>query len=194
MNRALLLCLLAAGSSLSGAEDRRRSTTPGTPAPAAAPAPAKGFDAFLIVVERNIFNPNRTGRTRGDPSAPAPREDEIALVGTMAYEKGQVAFFNSPEPAFAKAARVGESVGDFKVQRITAQGVDLLQGDKEVKLNVTDRLRRPPGGEWSVRAAPPPTTTPTVNLPTTGAAEPEPTGEAAEVLKRLLQKREKQLK
>src|SRR5690348_9065903 len=49
------------------------------------------FSAFRLVVDRNIFDPNRAPR-RG-PTAPVRTVDAFTLVGTMSYEKGIFAFF-----------------------------------------------------------------------------------------------------
>jgi len=202
MIRARHLCLLAAAGTVLAAtlasaqeRERRRSSTPVTPAPAAAVAPAQGFAAFQLVVERNIFNPNRVGRTREASDTKEVRTDEISLVGTMQYDKGLLAFFDSPDARYAKALHEGDTFADFKVQRIMADQVELLRGDKPLTLRLSEQLRRPEGGDWSVRPSPSNafTTVPAaaVALPTAGAAD---SGEASEVLKRLLQKREKQLK
>jgi hypothetical protein len=201
LNAALGAALVATASAASS--DKRRSSSPPAPATAAptAAAPGNSFEAFQLIVERNIFNPNRVGRTRAAPEEKPPRFDEIALVGTMNYDKGLIAFFDSPDSAFRKTVRVGEKVGDFKVQSIGADHVELLQGEKTLTLKVAQQLRRPEGGEWTVRANP--VAAPTVDsrgvaLGTTGPSVPEPSSaelpaDASEVLKRLMQKREKQL-
>lgn len=204
MIRARHLCLLAAAGSvlaatLASAQDRERrrsSSTPVVPAPAAAAAaPAQGFAAFQLVVERNIFNPNRVGRTREASDVKAVRTDEISLVGTMQYDKGLLAFFDSPDSRYAKALREGDTFADFKVQRIMADRVELLRGDKPLTLKLSEQLRRPEGEDWSVRPAPNNALAPApeVVLPSAPGADAS-SPEAAEVLKRLLQKREKQLK
>lgn len=204
MIRARHLCLLAAAGTVLAAtlasaqeRERRRSSTPVTPAPAAAPgvSPAQGFAAFQLVVERNIFNPNRVGRTREASDVKAVRTDEISLVGTMQYEKGLLAFFDSPDSRYAKALREGDTFADFKIQRIMADRVELLRADKPLTLKLSEQLRRPEGGDWSVGPAPnnafAVVPAAAVALPTADSA---PSAEASEVLKRLLQKREKQLK
>lgn len=204
MIRSRHLCLLAAAGSVlaatlaSAADDRRRPSTPVTPAPAKTVAPAQGFAVFQLVVERNIFNPNRVGRTREGSDAKAVRTDEIALVGTMQYEKGLLAFFNSPDSRYTKALHEGDTIAEFKIQRITADRVELLQADKPLTLRLSEQLSRPEGGDWSVQPSPsnPFTNVPTatIALPTAGATDSAPSAETSEVLKRLLQKREKQLK
>lgn len=170
----------------------------GSSVPAAAPVPATSagaqFEPFRIVVERNIFNPNRTGRTRATEEA-APKVEQIALVGTMESEQGRVAFFDGSEPAFQKVLRVGESVGGFAVKEITPTGVQLSGGEKAVALKVNQQLRRVEGGEWRVSGR---DLTRSEVAQTGGAssgpATPAVPANASDVLRRLMEQRQKQLK
>lgn len=192
-------------------ERRRGSSTSASSAPAAASSSSNSgansagptgsaFDAFQLVVERNIFNPTRVGRTRASEDKPA-RVDEIALVGTMNYDRGLVAFFESADASYKAARREGESIADFKVQRIMPEGVELLRGDKPVSVRVAQQLRRVEGGDWVVMATPLPTGPSGSSAPVAEMARPadnagaaDDAAEASEVLKRLLKKREKQFK
>jgi len=173
-----------------------RSTSGSSVAAAAAPATSAGaqFEPFRIVVERNIFNPNRTGRTRATEEA-APKVDQIALVGTMESEQGRVAFFDGSEPAFQKVLRVGESVGGFAVKEITPTGVALTGGEKEVALKVNQQLRRVEGGEWRVSGR----DLTRAEVAQTGGAASAPAmravpANASDVLRKLMEQRQKQLK
>lgn len=183
-----------------GAERERASRTTETrPVPASAPATSAGaaFEPFRIVVERNIFNPNRTGRSRVTEEV-APKVEQVALVGTMESEQGRVAFFDSADPAVPKVARAGETVAGFKVNEITGEGVALAGAEKSFALRVNQQLRRVEGGEWRVtgregaRAE-----------AARGAAEgsaaampaaPSVPANTSDVLRRLMEQRQKQLK
>jgi len=175
-------------SSRRGSTEYREPTTP---------ADSK-YDSFRVIVERNIFNPTRVGRTR-DREEKAPRVDTIALVGTMQYDKGVVAFFDSPDAAFRKTLREGQSVGDFKVQKIAPNEVELIRDGKPISLRVAQQLRRPEGGDWSVTAAEPPRDA-TGAAATAGGRPPEPAepppipADASDVVKRMMEQRQKQLK
>lgn len=123
---------------------------PATPArTASAVAPSVAFDAFRLVADRNIFNPNRTGRRDGAAEQP-PRVETLSLVGTMDSEKGVRAFFDGSEPGFRKALRPGESVDKFKVTRITPNAVDLERDGKPLTMRVGQHLRRPAGEDWAL--------------------------------------------
>ena len=209
-NRAVLLMVAASLAASAFAaqtaprerdRDRRRSagaaTTSAAPEAGALITPASGFEAFQLIVERNIFNPNRIGRTRTAPEEKPPRVDEISLVGTMQSDLGVMAFFDSPDPAFKKTLKAGESVADFKVQSIAADGVELIRGDKPLALKVSQQLRRAEGGDWNVISLVPAARVDGSARLESGrpgsAAPPEIPADASEALKRLMEKRQKQL-
>jgi hypothetical protein len=167
---------------------------------AATPADAK-FDQFRLITERNIFNPNRIGRVRATTEEKAPRVDTIALVGTMEYEKGVIAFFDSPDPALRKTLRAGQSVGEFKVAQIKPDSVELVRTDgKPVSLKVAQQLRRPEGGEWSISAVERPTGDSAGSASGEAGRASEPASpppiptDASDALRRLMEARQKQLK
>lgn len=189
-----------------GAERSRSKSTPATSkgAPPASVAPNQSFEAFQIVVERNIFNPSRIGRIRANADEKGVRTDEISLVGTVRSDREKIALFDSPDAQYRKAVREGESLGDFKVRQVGADGVELMREDKPLSLKVAQQLRRVEGADWTVTMnkaaqADPKAMAPgaanTINASRTGeASSAELPADASEVLKRLMKKREKQLK
>ncbi len=166
-------------------------------ATSATPVPASDFEAFRLIVERNIFNPNRTGRSRAAEEAP-PRFDTFALVGTLQSEGKVVAIFDSTDDALRKSASEGGTVADFTVKKISPNSVELVAGEKSLVLRMGQQLRRAEGGEWrlgsreaaraeiarvefeAARAA--------------AAAAPVIPVNASEVVRRLMEQRQKQLK
>ncbi|MBX3739322.1 MAG: hypothetical protein KF715_21720 [Candidatus Didemnitutus sp.] len=166
-------------------------------APARPTAPV-GFETFQLISERNIFDPGRaprSSRTIDD----APRGDTLALVGTMRYEKGLFAFFDGSLPAFRKALHEGDTVADYTVTRIDQRGVELTRNGQKTPLAIGQQLQRPPGGDWSAVAIDTPPA-PTPSSGTGSAAVPAssdsltPPPGASDVLKRLMEQRQKQLK
>jgi hypothetical protein len=113
-------------------------------------APSVPFEAFRILSDRNIFNPNRTGRRERVIEEQPPRVDVISLVGTMESDRGLRAFFDGSDSGYRKAVRVGESVDAFKVTQIAPNVVDLERDGKTVSVRVGQQLRRPEGLEWSL--------------------------------------------
>lgn len=176
---------------------------------AAAPAPARpsasaltptaGFESFRLITERNIFNPNRTVRRAPVPEEVVPRVEVISLVGTMNSDRGLVAFFDGSEAALRKTLKTGESVGPFKVTRIATEGVEVEREGQSLPIRVGQQLRKPEGGEWSVVGGVAGPTDASSRTPAT-AARPDPTAapaipaDADEVTRRLMERRQKQLK
>jgi hypothetical protein len=193
MNRISLCALLAALAVGIQAAERRRGSEAApaaTPAPAAAStAPAGSLEAFALVTERNIFNPNRTARTRSAPEEKPVRTEEVALVGVVGFGADPAAVFHSADPRLRGEAAAGGRLGDFSVVAVTPAGVELRAGERTYTLAVAQRLTRVEGGEWTASAAPVPEVR---SRPE--AAPVEVPANASEVLKRLMKQREKQLK
>jgi hypothetical protein len=113
-------------------------------------APTIAFETFRLISDRNIFNPNRTGRRDRTVEEKPARVDVIALVGTMDSDRGLRAFFDGSENNFRKALRVGDSVDKFKVTRISPQAVELERDGKALSVRVGQQLRRPEGADWNL--------------------------------------------
>lgn len=178
---------LAASAPTSTSNSSRRTSAPAGPAPG-------DFENFRIIAERNIFNPNRIGRVREGGDAPtAPREEAFAFVGTLETEKGIVAIFDSPDAALRKAVREGQSLAGFNVKTISAGKVELTGEKQSFALNLAQRLRRVEEGEWKVsNVEPPPVAAP--SGPDSSSTPPPIPANASEVLRRLMEQRQKQLK
>ena len=194
MNRGSLCTLVAALTLVAQAAERRRgsdSAPPATAAPVAAGATAAAgsLEAFALVTERNIFNPNRTARTRAAPEEKPVRTEEVALVGVIGFGASTAAVFHSADPRLRGEAAAGGQLADFTVVAVSPAGVELRAGERTYSLAVAQRLTRVEGGEWTASAAPAPEA-----RSRTEAAPVEVPANASEVLKRLMKQREKQLK
>lgn len=163
-----------------GSKPTVRST--GTPAPVA-------FDAFRLLVERNIFNPKRVGRSL--PTVESPRDEVISLVGTMNSDRGLVAFFDGSDASFRRTLVVGGSIDQYTVTLVDQSGVELALKDIRLALKVGQQLRRPPGGDWKTQEIPVALAAPAAN--DTAVTTPAIPADASETLRRLMEKRQKQL-
>ena len=103
---------------------RRRVFVASNPAAPAAAASGQGFEAFQLILERNIFNPTRVGRTRVADEEKPVRSDEITLVGIVRYGDRGLAVFHSSEASFRREVGEGGEIADFKVLRVDAGGVE----------------------------------------------------------------------
>jgi len=167
-------------------------TIPTARAPAVA-GPATSIDAFRIITERNIFDPNRVGHSaRGADNQ--PRSDTISLVGTMHYDKGLFVFFDGSGPDFRKSIHEGETIAQYTVERIRNDGVELTRDGRPIFLTIGQQLRRAVGGDWTaigLDALRSESDTPRVADTTPPPVIP--TG-ASNTLQRLMEQRQKQLR
>jgi hypothetical protein len=164
---------------------RSQSVGSGRPASGArAGAGADSFEAFSLIGNLNIFDSARVGWT---PGTAAPAVDTISLVGTLESGQGWMAFFESPSRLYRKALREGGTIAQFTVKRIQPDGVELAHDTQLISLAVRQQLRRPAGGDWSVGGVPP-------GAVASSAAAPAVPADASDVLKRLMEQRQKELK
>ena len=165
-------------------------------------APATtNYSSFQIIVDRNIFDPNRYARaphSRGrstSPSAPY-----FPLVGTLSSRQGMLAFFDGNDSDYRKVLSPDGVIAGYKVVEITLHGVKLEAAGKPVEMKVGAQMRQEGKGEWQLAesgelpAATAGNETPATDE-TPAAATASGTGsEPNDVLKKLMQQREQELK
>ena len=105
----------------------------------------------------------------------------------MSYEKGLYAFFDGSSSELKKALGPGQSIAGFKVAQITSTSVRLETESKMLDLLVGTQLRREDEGEWQVASAP-------VAAATAPSSSSDSPGDESDVIKRLMQQREQELK
>ncbi len=110
-------------------------------------------DDFKVVVTRNIFNPNRGYKPpppkKEKPRQPAPpRKDEFTLTGVMTAPTNSYAFFDGTDRSYRRVARVNEEIEEFKVLKISTDGVELKWGTNTVKLAPRERLTKTGDEPW----------------------------------------------
>ncbi len=114
------------------------------------------FSQFRIVIQRNIFNPNRRKpvvRETVPPPAP-PQIDQITLVGTLISEPTAFAFFAGSSPVFNSVAQRGETVAGHTIAEIHSSGITLRDATRTLELKVSEGLERRDGGAWKPASAP----------------------------------------
>jgi len=191
MRSTLYLMMIAMGLALeAGAADE--TNTPS----------ALSYESFQIILDRNIFNQNRSGRSRDYTrvrSERTPRTDAFTLRGTMSYEKGWFAFFDGTSSDYRKAVQPVETIAGFKLLSVGPEGVKLESNGKQIELQVGRQMKRPEGGEWQL-ANPNEVVETAVASAGSGesnvqasASEPAAvSGGESDILKRLMQKREQE--
>ena len=159
----------------------------------AAAASRVDFDSFRLITERNIFNPNRSGRrdyTRREPDRRS-RVESFALVGTMSYEKGRFAFFDGTSSDYRKVIGASDQIAGYTIGAVTPEHVTLQSTNHgEIKLPLGMQMRRVEDGEWEVSERSQ-TTAGTSSLASASESTSSSSGGGSDdVLKRLLQRRE----
>jgi hypothetical protein len=166
------------------------------------------FSSF--VTERNIFDPGRFAHSSPIRSNYRPRISRSAptftLVGTMSYGKGMFAFFDGNQPELRKVLYQSESnsIAGYTVVEITSAGVKLQAADKKqtVQLKIGDMMRQEgsawqlagQGGSFASTSAVESPVPAADNASPDAGATPSPALEGNDVLKKLMQQREQQLK
>ena len=168
------------------------------------PGPADYTKFSSFVTDRNIFDPARVPHSYSSTRRYVPRTRTrsnaapgIQLVGTMSYEKGMFAFFNGNSAEWKKALQVGGKIADYTVVEISAQDVQVESADKkqQLELKIGEGLRQE-NGKWVLSGSgdlPAETSsTGSSSEATSTSATPASAAEPNDIIKRLMQKREKE--
>ncbi len=154
------------------------------------------YSLFKIIADRNVFNPNRTARsarTTGRPRVKETKVESFSLVGTMSYDQVRLAIFDGTSRDYIKALKPSEAIAGYTIKEVTPDHVRLESKGKQTDLQVGMQMRRQEAGEWlvSATAEPTPSATAATTSSSTGA---ELSGAESDILKKLMQKREQELK
>ena len=153
------------------------------------------YAAFKIIVDRNIFDPNRFPHAGPRPIAAKSKSfDSLTLVGTMSYEKGTFAFFDGTSAEYKKVLKLTDSIAGYKVTNIAPNAVKLATGTNEVELTVGGQLRREENGPWLLAGQSTSYASTPASTSSGGAASATTSGSGAEsdIIKKLMQRREKE--
>lgn len=161
-----------------------------------APVDSRSFAAFKLLHERNIFNQNRRPGVKDTPrkeTPRAPRIDRFSLVGTLIHEQGSFAFFDGSESSYQTVIKPDQTIGGCKVMEIAPESVKLQSGTNSVELFMGMQMKREDEGAWQAVMS---STSSSASSDTSkSSSTEESTGDAAAdaILKRLMEKREKEL-
>jgi len=153
------------------------------------------YEAFKVITQRNIFDPNRSSRSGRPTDSPRPaRVESFALTGTLSYEKGTYAFFDGSSASYRKALQIGDSIAGNKVAEITTDHVKLEANGQQIELSVGMQMKKLDEGDWQVGGRAESSSAAAPATASNDKAENSSGGEDGDVLKKLLQKREQELK
>ncbi|MGH7940936.1 MAG: hypothetical protein ACREE6_04790 [Limisphaerales bacterium] len=169
------------------------------PAQSANDSSTPDFSSFQIIVDRNIFNPDRYGN--GPRHHEKPGVPWFSLAGTMSYRKGMFAFFDGAGDAYRKALEQGGKIAGYTVRKISFDGVQLESSGKTTEMNVGTAMRLEGGawelsapGDWGEMTATGSGTGsgPANETPEAPAASLPASGEQNDILKKLMEQRQQQ--
>ena len=158
------------------------------------------YAAFRSISQQNIFNQYRVARrretSRSKSTTPARMGEAFLLVGTMSYAKGDFAFFDGTSAEYRQIVPPEGVIAGYKVTEIKPASVTLESSGQKFEMKVGTQLRRDDEGVWQLVGARELPATPT------GGAVASPVVPASssagddvnDVLKKLMQKREQELK
>jgi hypothetical protein len=159
------------------------------------------YSAFKIIVDRNIFDPNRFPRRPGQKRRTTPPKsfDSVTLVGTMSYENGTFAFFDGTSSEYQKALKLTDAIAGYKVTDIAPNSVKLVSGTNELELSVGTQLRREENGPWLLagqfRSYVPTSLSASTNgaaTTTTTSSDAAASASDSDIIKKLMEKRAKE--
>ena len=105
------------------------------------------YSAFKLILDRNIFDPNRVPIRPGGVRR-IRTVDSLTLRGTITYEKGTYAVFEGSSADYTKKLKLNDRIAGYKVTNIGFNGVQLAAGTNTVDLLVGMQLRREEDGPW----------------------------------------------
>ena len=153
------------------------------------------YQSFKIITDRNIFDPNRSsGSPRRTEGTRPARVESFALVGTMSYENGTYAFFDGTGSSYRKATKTGDTIAGYKVADISPDRVKLETNGQQIELSVGVQMRKQDEGVWQLAGRAESFGTSSPATAATEKTESGSGGEESDVLKKLMQKREQELK
>ncbi|MGH7977062.1 MAG: hypothetical protein ACREDS_00300 [Limisphaerales bacterium] len=185
--RAALAAAFALAGFFSGAEQADHSAT-------------TDFSSFQIIAQRNIFDPDRYPQMKASHRSTHAAVPAFSLVGTMDYRKGMFAFFDGTSSDYTKALQRSGTIAGYTVAKITLGGVELQSAGKKIEMKVGQQMRQESEGVWQLGAQSELSATEVESENSTSASdETSAPGSASssepnDVLKKLMQQREQELK
>lgn len=115
---------------------------------------AAEFESFKLILDRNIFDPDRRGpreQRRERPPEP-PREESFTLLGTMFYSDKQLAFFDGTDSEWAGAVKMGETVAGHKLTKVGFETIELDWNGESIELTVGAARAKRGDAPWSTQS------------------------------------------
>lgn len=160
------------------------------------------FDSFKIVLDRNIFNSQRTGDIRKSNKPTTQTQtitpDKITLAGVLINGAEVVAFFDGSRSEYTAAVRLGEKIANHRLVEVRTDQVRLVHNGKTLELPVGFQIQREGEEAWTVTSPPMATESSTETKSTDGSTSSSVTtttsgGASDAIIKRLMERRKKEM-
>ncbi len=120
------------------------------------------FESFRIIVDRNVFDPNRVPVREQEPVIESiPVIETFSLFGTMvseegayAFEEGAHAFFGGTKASYDAVFDVGGIIEGHRIVKIETDCVTLEKDGHRIELTVGSGMSRAGEGEWKIASKP----------------------------------------
>ena len=158
------------------------------PTAQAMPKP-KGYEAFRMVRTRNIFDPERQPGSvaSATPTPATTRSDFVALTGIMVTSEKSLAFFSGSRAEFSKVLSVGGAIAGANVTKITPATIEVERAGKLTAVAIGQTVPLDGGAPTAAPAE-------AGNSSTPAGPESPATSDRAAVLRRMMEKRQQELK
>ena len=157
------------------------------------------WDAFRIVVERNMFSRQRgprVERTRRQvpvaPPAPDP-ESYVVLKGIVQQDGEFIAFLEDTQSGQIRRVREGDSVVRGKIKTLTLDSIEYESGDRTVTVTMGLNLQGGLGGAAFTGMYDLTQTSATPSAAGTAESSAPATEDEAEILRQLMERRQQQI-
>ncbi len=157
--------------------------------------PGKELDAFQLITRNNIFDQSRRflGDTAEAPRVRTPRPDILTACGIGLDGAEGTAFFDGKGVRSSHTYKVGDTINDLRITKITLDTVTLTNGSSNTfVLAVGKSLRREPNGPWQLSAEIATAAEPDTISVTTAAPPASSGGGMDAILERLRKRREQE--
>jgi len=178
----------------------------------APPVPARkaGYEGYALVQTRNIFDPERMPGVVYTPEVNQPQTttpvagDYAALTGTLLTAERTLAFFSGSRPEYNRVISVGGRIAGASLKKIDPNSIEVERAGKcitvavgqTVPLNSSAVPGQAPAPVALPVATPSPYTfnSPTVAAPSISAAPTPGTADREALMRRMMEKRQQELK
>jgi len=168
------------------------------PAVAKAGSSSPEFSSFKILLQRNVFDPNRTPFRENSDQSRKPRPnpiDRFTLLGVLINSGDSLAFFEGSQTEFRREFKPGETIAGFRIAGISTEKVLLEKQGRKIPIPVGQGMSSTDGKDWEVSSG----TGPVVkddsakNVPPDNPAKDKGQDtDTSDLLKKMMERREKE--